>query len=421
MRPRPSRPAPFEDVRMRGFARRTTVADVLTWIDSIAAHLPAETTSVSDAAGRVLAEDITSDIHVPSFRRAMMDGYALQAANTLGATPYNELTVEVIGEVLPGEGFPDVISAGKAVRIMTGAPIPEGADAVLPAEKATQEGTTLRIQDEVPPLKHVGRVGEDIEQGTVVLRRGRRLRPQDLGVLSCLARAEVQVIRRPRVRLIVTGNELCPAGTAPRQYQTVDANSSVLRALISRDGGIVQFGGITPDAPDSIRSGMADPGTDVVVVSGGSSVGQEDHAPRLLAELGELAIHGVAMRPSSPTGMGRVHDRIVFLLPGNPVSCLCAYDFFAGRAIRLLGGRSAEWPYRQATGVLSRKISSVVGRHDYARVAYDEGRVEPIAVAGASVLSSTSRADGFVIVPADSEGFPPGAEVEVYLYDQVSI
>ena len=146
-------------------------------------------------------------------------------------------------------------------------------------------------------------------------------------------------------------------------------------------------------------------------------MGLEDHAPRLLSETGELAIHGVAMRPSSPTGMGRIGDRLVFLLPGNPVSCLCAYDHFAGRAIRRLGGRDADWPYRCVSGRLVRKISSVVGRQDYARVIWDKGAVEPIAIAGASVLSSTSRADGFVIVPADSEGYPPDSEVEVFLYD----
>jgi molybdopterin molybdotransferase len=167
---------------------------------------------------------------------------------------------------------------------------------------------------------------------------------------------------------------------------------------------------------------------DVVIVSGGSSVGVEDYAPALIAEHGELAIHGIAMRPSSPTGMGRLDNRLVFLLPGNPVSSLCAYDFFAGRAIRALGGRDRGWPYRSIEGTLTRKISSPIGRLDYARVRMlNAGRVrdsgpavlaeiEPIAVAGASILSSTTRADGFVIVPADSEGNAAGTQVTVWLY-----
>jgi molybdopterin molybdotransferase len=136
----------------------------------------------------------------------------------------------------------------------------------------------------------------------------------------------------------------------------------------------------------------------------------------LVAQHGELAVHGIAMRPSSPTGMGRMGHRLVFLLPGNPVSSLCAYDFFAGRAIRALGGRSKDWPYRAMRGKLNRKISSPIGRLDYARVKVEGEQVEPLAVAGASVLSSTTRADGFVIVGDDSEGFAAGAEVEVWLY-----
>jgi molybdopterin molybdotransferase len=177
----------------------------------------------------------------------------------------------------------------------------------------------------------------------------------------------------------------------------------------------VDFPGLVADEHDAILETLhAD--ADVVIVSGGSSVGIEDLAPTLVARYGNLAIHGIAMRPSSPTGLGRLGHRLVFLLPGNPVSCLCAYDFFAGRAIRALGGRTKRWPYRPIRAALARKLSSQIGRLDYARVQVVEGVVEPLAIGGASVLSSTTRADGFVIVPADSEGFAPGAEVEVWLY-----
>jgi molybdopterin molybdotransferase len=155
---------------------------------------------------------------------------------------------------------------------------------------------------------------------------------------------------------------------------------------------------------------------DIVIVSGGSSVGIEDLAPTLLAEKGELSVHGIAMRPSAPTGLGLMGRRLVFLLPGNPVSNLCAYDFFAGRAIRALGGRDKSWPYRSVRGSLTRKISSPIGRLDYVRVTVADGRVEPLSVGGASLLTSTTRADGFVIVADDSEGCAAGAEVDVWLY-----
>jgi molybdopterin molybdotransferase len=268
----------------------------------------------------------------------------------------------------------------------------------------------------VSPGKNVGRRGEDIVAGTTVLAAGRVVRPQDLGVMSSIGLARVSVLRRPRVRLVITGNELLPSGSQPSGFHITDANGPMLNALAERDGAEVEFPGLVRDEPDAILAGLQ-ANADVVIVSGGSSVGIEDLAPTLVARHGELAVHGIAMRPSSPTGLGRIGDRLIFLLPGNPVSALCAYDFFAGRAIRALGGRSKEWPYRSVRATLARKISSPIGRVDYARVRIEEdGRVEPLSVAGASILSSTTRADGFVIVGDDSEGFPAGSEVEVWRY-----
>jgi molybdopterin molybdotransferase len=250
-----------------------------------------------------------------------------------------------------------------------------------------------------------------------VLGAGRQLRPQDIGLLASLGVVHVRVLTQPRVRIIATGNELVTAGQTKGPYQIYDANSPMLRGVVARDGGIVERCLQPGDDPARILEALVAPGADVILVSGGSSVGSEDHAPRLVAEAGELAIHGVAMRPSSPAGVGRIGDTLVFLLPGNPVSCLCAYDFFAGRAIRLRGGRSADWPHRTRQCTLTRKVASAIGRVDYCRVRCIGDEAEPIALAGASILSSTTRADGFVIVPAESEGYAAGATVRVYLYE----
>ena len=360
--------------------------------------------------------DVTSSVDVPGFDRSMMDGYALLADQTQGASHYNRMELQIVGESLPGRPFAGTVGRGQSVRIMTGAPVPAGADAVLPAERVDASGRLLCALDEVPRGKNIGLRGEDIAAGTRVLSAGRALRPQDLGVLASIGTVNVEVVRQPRVRIVITGNELLPAGSAPQPSKIMDANGPMLAALVARDGGVTINPGIVPDEPAAILAAMQED-VDVVLVSGGSSVGQEDYAPSLLAKHGELAIHGVAMRPSSPAGMGRLGDRLVFLLPGNPVSCLCAYDFFAGRALRLLGGRKKEWPYPVRQLSLSRKLVSTVGRVDYARVKIVEGRVEPISISGASILSSTTRADGFVIVPADSEGYPDGAVVDVFLYD----
>jgi molybdopterin molybdotransferase len=404
----------LDDVRMRGFARRETVEAALAWLDAQLQPLGSESVPLQMAAARVLATPVVSDVDVPAFDRATMDGYAVAAEVTEGATPYNGLPLVVIGDALPGLPFHGPVALGESVRVMTGAPMPSGCDAVLPAEWV-ENGSPIKAVAAVSPGKHVGKRGEDITRGTTLLQPGRVLRPQDLGVLSSVGTAHVRVYRRPRVRLAITGSELLPSGSEPREYRIADANGPMLAALVARDGGLVDFPGLVPDERDAILNALtAD--ADVIIVSGGSSVGIEDLAPVLLAERGELAIHGIAMRPSSPTGLGRLEHRLVFLLPGNPVSCLCAYDFFAGRAIRALGGRSKAWPYRAIRATLAHKISSPIGRLDYARVEVLDNVVEPLAVSGASVLSSTTRADGFVIVPADCEGFAPGTEVEVWLY-----
>jgi molybdopterin molybdotransferase len=420
-----------DDVRMRGFARRHTVEAAIAWLDDQLQPLGAELLPLPTTAGRVLAGSVASEVDVPGFDRATMDGYAVGAESTEGATPYNSLPLTLIGDSLPGRPFQGAVGPGQAVRIMTGAPLPLGCDAVLPAEWAEPSaaceaesaqaepdgpgGRCIRALAAMSPGKHVGRRGEDVTRGTTLLQRGRLLRPQDLGVLSSVGVGDVHVIRRPRVRLVVTGNELLPSGSQPHGHRIVDANGPMLAALVERDGGLVDFPGLVPDEHDAILDALH-AAADVVIVSGGSSVGIEDLAPTLLAKHGDLAIHGIAMRPSSPTGLGRIEHRLVFLLPGNPVSCLCAYDFFAGRAIRALGGRTKMWPYRPTRATLTRKLSSTIGRLDYARVRVTEDAVEPLAIGGASVLSSTTRADGFVIVPADSEGFAAGADVEVWLY-----
>ena len=405
------------DVRMRGFAARHTVAQAWEWIDGHATLLEAETGSLPNLCGRVLAEDVFATLNVPAFDRSAMDGYAVRASETDGAGDYSPLPFQVIGQSLPGKPFAGTLRSGTAVRIMTGAPLPDGADAVVPAEYATESSKQVEITAAVSPGKHMGRVGEDIAQGQQVFSKGRRLRPQDVGLLASLGIAELQVVRQPLVRIVVTGNELVPPGQTRGPHQIYEANSSMLSGLIARDGGILETLLHCPDQKDAIREALTRPGADVVLVSGGSSVGAEDHAPMILAEVGTLDLHGIAMRPSSPAGMGRIGKTLVFLLPGNPVSCLCAYDFFAGRAIRLQGGRNPDWPHRTVRLPLSKKLVSAVGRLDYCRVMVEQDQVEPLALSGASILSSTTRANGFVIIPEDLEGYAPGEMVTVYLYD----
>src|SRR5262245_20537700 len=475
---------------MRGFAARADVEEVERFLAERVRPLPAQAVPLAACFGRVLAADIRSERDVPAFARAAMDGFALRATESFGATDYDPIALCVIGVALPGRPFAGVVGPGEAVRIMTGAPMPDGADAVAPAEICEEADGRVSVRDAVPPLRHVGARGEDVHAGETVLHAGRRLRPQDVGLLASIGIDTVWCHSRPRVALVMTGDELLPPGSRPEGAKIVDSNSLVLRGLALRDSAEIVAVEMLPDRPDRIRTALLRADVDVLLVSGGSSVGQEDFAPRLVAELGTLDFHGVAMRPSSPVGVGRIGkgqglrasqagpvprseaepseaegkgqglrasragpvprrgaapsaaegkgrglrasqagpvlrseaepsevERWVFLLPGNPVSCLCAYEFFAGPSLRALGGLPRAWPHRRARLPLARKIASAIGRVDYVRVAIENGCAVPLATSGASILSSTVRAAGAVIVPRGLEGVPEGAEVDVLLYD----
>jgi molybdopterin molybdotransferase len=406
----------FRDVRMRGFRDRADVAEVVAWVDRRPGPLPAEEVALLDAHGRVLAEDVVAEADVPAFRRAAMDGWAVRGAETFGATEAEPLTLRLSGEVRTGSVPAGPLPPGEAWRVRTGAAVPGGADAVLPAESGEERGGTLEVRGEVPPGRHVGAAGEDVRRGDVVLAAGRRIRPQDAGMLSALGRARVACVRRPRVAVLVTGEEVLPAGARAEGARAADANGPMLYALLRRDGAVPLLRGIVGDDDPRLEEEIVSAPGDALLVTGGSSVGPEDRVPGTVARRGELVFHGVAMRPSSPTGLGVVSGRPVFLLPGNPVSCLCAYDFFAGRLVRRLGGRAPDWPYETATLPLARKVVSELGRVDYLRVRVVDGRVEPLTSRGAGVLSTATRADGFVVVPQGTEGYPEGAPVVVHLY-----
>jgi molybdopterin molybdotransferase len=402
---------------MRGFPGRTAVADVVALIRGRVARLGNETVALTAAAaGRVLAADVTAAVPVPHFDRGAFDGYALRAAETAAATLDRPVRLRIAGEAMPARPFHRMVEPGEAVRIMTGSPMPAGADAVLPAEHATETDGNLLAAEPIAPGKNVGHIGEDVPLGRTVLTSGRVLRPQDLGLLSSIGVGALTVVRRPRVAIVITGDEILPPGSKPEGYRIVDSNSVVLHALVARDGGEPMPTRHLPDRANEIRAAMSSGDWDILLVSGGTSVGREDHAPRLVAELGELPVHGVAVRPGTPSGVGFIGGRPVFLLPGNPVASLCAYDLFAGRAIRLLGGRGDELPYRTVERPVAKSIKSVAGRVDYARVTIGPNGVEPVPMSGASILSSTVAADGFVLVPPDREKFGEGEMVTVFLY-----
>jgi len=411
------------DIRMRGFLKRTPVKTLLALIREHSRLLSSEDILTLEASGRILAKDIISPVNVPNFDRSAMDGYALDAESTFGASTYNPLMFHVVGQVTPGETYDAVIQTGEALRIMTGGPLPTGANAVLMAEHAELTGEQIQVLEAVPPGKHVSQIGEDIQKDQTLLKQGRCLRPQDIAVLASVGLKKIKVVRKPEVELLITGNELLKPGEQAGGVKIIDSNSVMLAPLIERDGGVLKDIQHLPDDRDLLRKHLSQSSADLICMTGGTSVGIEDHGPTLVDELGELLVHGIPMRPAAPTGFGLItgssdgNMKKVFLLPGNPVSCLSAYDYFVGRSLRLMGGRSEDWPYRTKMVKLATKISSQIGRIEYVRLRIENERAFFIAAGGASILSSTTQADGFLLTEEESEGFAEGEEVQVWLYD----
>jgi len=413
------RPILHTDVRMLGFSERTDLESALETLRACVRPAGTESVLLERALGCTLARDIVSSISVPSFDKSAMDGFAVRAAETFGASPTDPVTLEVVGEILPGDTGRLEVGPGKAVRIMTGGVFPKGADAVLMAEHSTDLGVAVLVHNPVVPGRNVARSGEDIRQGDTVLKRGRVLKPADLGVLASIGVSEVSVSRRPTVGILSTGNELVEPDSEELGNPGVVVNSCrfLLEGLVSQTGGSARYLGTVQDDRDELRAALEAFDGDILITTGATSTGKEDYLPGLVSELGDLLVHGVNIRPASPTAFGKLGDTLVLLLPGNPVAAWVGFDVFGRPAIQLSLGRPEARLNRRHFGRLRRKLASALNRTDFVRVIVEEdGTVEPLRSGGAGILSSVTRADGFVIVPRDAEGLEAGTEVEVHLY-----
>jgi len=404
---------------MRGFEKKTDLPSALETLRSLVEPLGEESVPLEAALGRTLARDVVSHVDVPSFDKSAVDGYAVHAAETFGASPTDPAFFRLTGEVLPGAGEEVEVGPGEAVRIMTGGVFPAGADAVLMVEHASEEDGRVLAHAPVVPGRNVARAGEDVREGQTVLTRGRVLRPQDIGVLASIGVVDIPVSRRPVVGILSTGNELVEPRSpeAGGRGRVVNSCRHVLEGMVTETGGAPRWLGALPDDPAVLRGALRDFDGDVLLTTGATSAGKEDHLPGLLAEVGELRVHGVAMRPGSPTAFGRIGGALAFLLPGNPVAALVGFDVFVRPALQLQLGQREGRRNARVRGRLRRKIASALNRTDFVRVRLaDDGEVELLRVGGSGVLTSVTGADGFIIVPRDDEGLEAGTDVEVFLY-----
>ncbi|MCG0278568.1 MAG: molybdopterin molybdotransferase MoeA [Thermanaeromonas sp.] len=379
---------------------------------------------LTQALGRELVEDIVAQENVPGFTRSTVDGFAVRSGDTFGASEGAPALLRVIGEVPMGARAELALNPGEAAAVSTGGMLPQGADAVVMLEHTeTLPGGWINVLKPVAPKENVMAEGEDVRKGRTVLKAGRRLRPQDLGVLAALGQREVKVWEPWRVGILATGNEIVPVDARPGPGQVRDINSYTLWGLIRSCGAEPKLYGIVPDDLACLREKLSEAleENQVVLLSGGSSVGTRDLTLDLLHHWAQdgVLFHGVSIRPGKPTLAAIVNDKIVFGLPGHPVSSMISFELFVGPLLKYGCYRDPEEePAVEAT--LVRSLSSDAGREDYVRVRLERGEdggLVAVPLPGKSGLISTMvQADGFIRIPLEKAGLEAGSRVKVKLF-----
>ena len=394
------------------------VEQALERIHALAAPVAGtERVAIRETLGRVLAEPVRSPIDVPARDNSAMDGYAVRAADAGGDGP---TVLRVLGTAWAGRPFPDPVEPGECVRIMTGAVMPSGADAVVIQEKTeTGPGDTVRFADRPRAGDNVREAGEDIPRGAAVLDAGQRIGPAELGVLASLGTVEASVRRRVRVAFFSTGDELRSLGEALPEGCIYDSNRYTLLAMLRAVGAEILDLGVVRDLREEVERAFreAAAAADAIVTSGGVSVGEADFVKETLERAGEVGFWKIAMKPGRPLAFGKVGGALFFGLPGNPVSVMVTFYQFVQPALRRMMGEPETAPVRFRVKCASR-LRKRPGRVEFQRgvLGYDEtGRlaVRSTGGQGSGILSSMHEANCFIVLPLESEGVEPGSEVDV--------
>ena len=413
-----------------------SVEEALERILSYVTLLEPEEKPILDALGQVLADDIISDINIPPLDNTAMDGYAVRAADTAGAHDASPVTLRVIGELAAGYLFDGEVAAGAAVRIMTGAPMPRGADAVVPFEETDEPtgrtfGSFAKSRDVVGILKaadlgaNIRRAAEDVREGQSILSKGAVLHPPQIGVLASLGRATVRVHRRPVVAILSTGDEVREPGQTLSPGQIYDSNAYSISAMVLANGGIPKRLGIAKDTVEALTAKLREGlDADMLVTSAGVSRGDYDVVKDVLAKEGEIDFWTVRMRPGKPLAFGAFPSagrRVPHIgLPGNPVSSMVSFELFGRPAIYKMLGRS-DWQRPRVRAIAEEAIPNTDARRVFARaiVTQRDGRYYAALTGpqGSGILTSMAVANALAVVPEDVAGIEPGDEVEALLLD----
>jgi molybdopterin molybdotransferase len=387
--------------------------------------LSTEEVHIEKCLHRVLAEDIISPINLPEFPRSTVDGFALHAKDTYGASEKNPALLQMIGEIPMGQVSDIEIKDGETVKVATGGMLPKGADAVEMVEYTEWVDTqNLHVFKPLSPLENVIQVGEDVKAGEAVLHKGHLMRPQDIGLLAGIGKSELGVFLRPRVAIISSGDEIVPIDTPPKPGEIRDINRFTIVSMVEETGGIPIFLGITKDRfkdlKESIELGLKE--AEMVAITGGSSVGTLDLTVEVLQTFSktEILAHGISIRPGKPTLLADINGKPLLGLPGHPVSAVVIFNFFGKPLLKILSGISGERAFHQTKvkAKASRNIPSVPGREDYVRAKLEErdGTFWAHPIFGKSgAISHLAKANGLIKIGINEEGLEEGEEAEVIL------
>ncbi len=392
-------------------------------LDSVC-PLQEEAVALDDALGRVLSRGLSSSEPVPPFDSSAMDGFALRSGDLGAAREQAPVTLELVGESRAGHPMSGALGPGQAATISTGAMVPDGADAVVPLERAQAGDGRVQVRERVAAGNDIRRSGEDIPAGTLVLEAGRTLDPAAVGVAASLGQASLHCRRRPLVSVIATGDELLEPGAEPRPGAIYNSNSRAVPALARTVGALTTVPGAIGDDPEATREAIAGAlaASDVLVLCGGVSVGAHDHVRQTLAQLGaEQLFWGIALKPGKPTWFGTCEQQLVFGLPGNPVSAMVTFALLVAPALRALMGCTRI--RREARGILSRDYEKAPGRAHAVRCRLDAGPAglyaTPAGHQGSHVLSTMLDADALAIVPSATVRVGAGEQVELELLGEL--
>ncbi len=385
--------------------------------------LGVESLDIMSALGRVLGEDIAAARNNPPWNNSAMDGYALRADDTKAAGPDGPVALKVIYDLPAGHAPKSAVGRGEAVRIMTGAPVPEGADSVIMVELTEAGNGTVVIRSKVNPGENIRKSGEDFKAGDVVIRKGAVIRPAEISMLATVGAPFVFAHKRPRVAVVSTGDELVDINEAPHMGKITNSNGYALSALVAECGAVPLPLGIARDTRESLRAKLeAAMEADCIISSGGVSVGDYDFVKDVLKDMGsQMIFWKVAMKPGKPLAFGVIGGKPAFGLPGNPVSSMVAFEQFVRPALLKMSGRSSI--FRAALNArLTREIKVKPGRMNFVRAELkieDAGlTVTPLDGQGSGIISTTVRANSYVIVPEDSSGFKKDETVKVQPFDE---